>query len=108
MAEFVMLCPACNATIIARTGLFAKKAIKCECGQMVTTEKIVVEVCPKCGGSVEYDRSKTYMPVCPICKHVINVRARITKAMNEYQDKMFSQYTVNLSEITKEDCSCND
>lgn len=100
MAEFVMLCPTCNATIIARTGLFAKKTIKCECGQMVNAEKVVVELCPECGGPVEYDRSKTYTPVCPTCKCVINVRARISKAMNEHQNKLFGEYTVDLSQIT--------
>lgn len=100
MAEFVMLCPACNATIIARTGLFAKKTIKCECGQMVNAEKIVVEVCPECGGPVEHDRTKTYKPVCPTCNYVIDVRARITKAMNDRQNKMFGEYTVDLSQIS--------
>ena len=37
--------------------------------------------------TIDYDKSETYTPVCPTCKYVINVRARITKAMNETRTK---------------------
>lgn len=49
MAEFVMLCPACNAPIIAGTGLFSKKNIKCECGMVGHVEKMAEEKCAKWG-----------------------------------------------------------
>ena len=57
MAEFVMLCPACNAPIIAGTGLFSKKNIECACGMVGHVEKMAEEKCAKCGNAVVYDRS---------------------------------------------------
>lgn len=98
MAKFMMQCPACNHPIMASTGWFAKKKIKCVCGHMVDVEVMAQEECPECGELVVYDRTETYTPSCPGCNHVINVRKRILQAMKDEEEKVFK--TVNLSEIT--------
>ena len=99
MAEFVMTCPDCNAPLIVNTLFFSKRKVKCECGKVIIATKIAEEACPQCGNIVVYDRSKTYKPQCQSCNHVIDVRARNMKAINEHSEKTF--LTVDLSEIYK-------
>lgn len=95
MAKFFMECPSCKMPVLASTGLFAKKKIKCgDCGCLVMVEKMAEEPCPKCGCTIVYDRSKTSTPKCPSCSHVINVGAR-------WSDRVFGAYTVNLAEMTR-------
>lgn len=74
MSKFFMECPSCKMPVLASTGLFAKKKIKCgDCGCLVMVEKMAEEPCPKCGSAIVYDRSKTSTPKCPSCSHIINV-----------------------------------
>lgn len=95
MAEFIMECPSCKMPVLARTGLFAKKKVKCDgCGYMVIVEKMAEEPCPKCGNTVAYDRTKTSTPQCPSCNYVINVSARLS-------ERLFGANTVDLSEMMR-------
>ena len=95
MAKFFMECPSCKMPVLASTGLFAKKKIKCgDCGCLVTVEKMAEEPCPKWGCTIVYDRSKTSTPKCPSCNYVINVSARLSECL-------FGANTVDLSEMMR-------
>lgn len=53
MSKFFMECPSCKMPVLASTGLFAKKKIKCgDCGCLVMVEKMAEEPCPKCGSAI--------------------------------------------------------
>lgn len=101
MAKIVMECPACKMPVIAGVGLLARKTIKCECGFVVPVDKMGKETCPNCGESVVYDRTKTYTPRCPSCKIIINVRARILRAMNQRVNSVFGANTLDLSQLSQ-------
>lgn len=81
MANFVVECPACQKPIKAGTGLFAKKKIKCSCGYMLdtNTERMAQDVCPHCGNTVVYDRSKSKSADCPVCHTKINAGTETVK-----------------------------
>lgn len=74
MADFVMECPACGKAIQAGTGLFSKRKIRCSCGYMldINVERMTRDICPHCGNTVVYDRSKGKSAVCPVCRTKIN------------------------------------
>lgn len=83
MAKYVIECPACQKALPASTGLFAKKKIKCTCGYLIDTslEKYVEEICPHCGNTVIYDRTKPKKAECLVCHAKINAgteRIKIT------------------------------
>ena len=99
MAEFVMTCPDCNAPLIVNTWFFSKRKVKCECGKVVVATKIAEESCPECGNKIVYNRSTTHYPQCQTCKHIIDVRARNMKAINDHANRSF--LTVDLTEIYK-------
>lgn len=74
MANFVIECPACGKPVRAGTGLFSKKKIKCTCGYLlnVSVERMAEEICPHCGNTVIYDRTKRQSAACPVCHTKIN------------------------------------
>jgi membrane protease subunit (stomatin/prohibitin family)/predicted RNA-binding Zn-ribbon protein involved in translation (DUF1610 family)/regulator of protease activity HflC (stomatin/prohibitin superfamily) len=74
MAKYVIICPACQKALQASTGLFSKKKIKCVCGYLIDTnlEKLTEELCPHCGNTVIYDRTKSKKAECPVCHAKIN------------------------------------
>ena len=69
MAKFIMECPSCHGYVEAKTGLFAKKRIRCSCGYVidVNADRMTSRVCPTCGNSVVYDQSKGGNAKCPVC-----------------------------------------
>lgn len=69
MGNYVTECPACHKPLQVSTGLFAKKKMKCSCGYLIdiAAEKMAEEICPHCGNTVVYDRSKSASATCPTC-----------------------------------------
>lgn len=83
MARFVMECPACGKYAEAKTGFFAKKKIRCECGHVidVRTEKLASRVCPHCGNNVVFDQALGAEAKCPVCHEPINTMAQQDKTV---------------------------
>ena len=107
MAKFVIECPSCGRYAEASTGFFAKKKIKCSCGNIINvkTDKMASKVCPHCGNTVVYDQSKGENAKCPVCHEHINT-ADSMRALAEFTcpscscklsaDKNASTYTCPL------------
>jgi len=74
MANMVIECPACSKPVMASTGLFAKKKLKCSCGYEinVAAERIETKICARCGNQVLVDRTRPEKATCPICHEKIN------------------------------------
>lgn len=74
MGKFSISCPSCGRYAQARTGLFAKKEIQCECGHViqVRTNKLTSRECPHCGSVVLLDESESRDARCPVCHKTIN------------------------------------
>ena len=75
MAKFSIECPECGKYAEAKTGFFAKKKIRCTCGNVINVR---VE-CPHCGNQVMFDQSKGEDAVCPVCHEKINTMAERQK-----------------------------
>ena len=73
MAEFVMECPGCGKYVAAKTGIFAKRKIECDCGYTihVKTDKLSVRTCPHCGNVFAYDQSEGKKVRCPVCRNKV-------------------------------------
>lgn len=98
MAKFIIECPECHSYAEANsglfgTGLFAKKQIKCKCGNSINvkTDKFAARVCPSCKNSVIFDQSKGDKAICPVCKKPLNT----AESLN------------NTVEFVCPTCSCN-
>lgn len=81
MGKYVIACPreGCGRYIEASsglfgTGLFAKKKVKCSCGEVIDlkSNKLSSRKCEHCGNIVVYDQSKSVKAKCPICHTPIN------------------------------------
>ncbi len=79
MAKFVIECPKCGKFAEASsglfgTGLFAKRNVKCSCGNVINVQasKLSSRVCPHCGNTVVFDQSKGAAAKCPVCHEPIN------------------------------------
>ena len=99
MAKFIITCPDCSVPIIVNTWIFSKTKTKCKCGRVIMATKIANEVCENCGNMVIYDRSRTNMPRCVVCKHTLNIYARNMDAINNHANRSF--LTVDISEFNK-------
>ena len=77
MAKFVIECSECGRYVEAATGIFAKKVIKCICGNNINVNdaKMASKICPHCGNNVTYDQSKGDEATCPICNEKLNALA---------------------------------
>lgn len=77
MGKFVIECPECGSYVEVSTGLFAKKMVKCSCGNIINTkeEMLSSKVCPHCGNTVMFDQRKGEKATCPICHQKINTVA---------------------------------
>lgn len=84
MAKFAIECPACGRYAHARTGLFAKKHITCDCGNMIhiRTNKLTSRECEHCHNVVLIDQSEGRDARCPVCHKVIN--RTVDKRMIEF------------------------
>ena len=73
MAKFVIECPHCGRFAEAKTGLFARRKLKCTCGEEIDikTEKMATRVCPECGNLVVFDISKKNKVRCPVCRNQV-------------------------------------
>lgn len=69
MGKFVIECPECGKYAGAKTGLFAKSKIECECGNTIRikSEKMQAKPCPHCGNVIVYDVTKDKTVKCPVC-----------------------------------------
>ena len=88
MSKFVMECPKCHRYAEASgglfgTGLFAKRTVKCSCGETINiqTEKLSSRKCPHCGNEVVFDQSKGDKAKCPVCHEPINTMAEQDKTI---------------------------
>ena len=81
MAKFVMECPSCGRYVAAKTGIFARRKIECECGHtiQVRTEKLSARTCPNCGNVFAYDQSEGKSTRCPVCRNKVNTTLDDTK-----------------------------
>lgn len=78
MSKYLLECPSCGRYLEIATGVFAKKTVKCACGNKmrVDRERMDAKVCPRCGNTVVYDRSKKGPIVCGVCRETINGSAK--------------------------------
>lgn len=87
MARFTIRCtnPTCNKYIEASTGLFSKRKVVCECGQVIDIkrDKLASRKCGHCGNWVVYDQSKGEDAKCPVCHEYINSQNEV-KNMEEF------------------------
>ena len=76
MAKFSIECPECGKYAEAKTGFFAKKKIRCTCGNVINVrvDKLATRECPHCGNQVMFDQSKGEDAVCPVCHEKINTK----------------------------------
>jgi len=74
MAKFVMECSSCGRYVEAKTGVFARRKIECECGHTihVRTERLVTRTCPNCKNLFVYDQADGGKARCPVCREKIN------------------------------------
>lgn len=81
MANIVIECPVCNKAVMANTGIFAKKTVKCSCGYNINVniEKMATKKCPHCGNDVAFERSKSESAKCPVCHSKINAGTESVK-----------------------------
>lgn len=81
MANIVIECPVCEKPVMASTGIFAKKKIKCTCGYTidVNAEKMATKKCSHCGNEVVYERRKSDSAKCPVCHAKINSATETVK-----------------------------
>ena len=70
MSKFIIACPVCHRYVEAGTGLFARKYIRCSCGNIidVRTDRMAMTSCPSCGNNVMYDQADGTDAICPVCK----------------------------------------
>ena len=74
--------PECQAYVEARTGIFARKKLRCgKCNKEfdVRANKLTSRECTHCGNIVVYDQSKGEKAVCPVCHEPINTMADNSK-----------------------------
>ena len=81
MAKFVMECPGCGKYVAAKTGIFAKRNIECDCGYTihVKTDKLTARTCPHCGNVFAYDQSEGKSVRCPVCRNKVVATSDDTK-----------------------------
>lgn len=93
MAKFVIECPKCSAYVQASNFIFAKKNVKCSCGEVinVSANRMTSRVCSHCGNNVVFDQAKGEKAICPVCKEKINT----------------SDNTHRRFEFECPNCSCN-
>lgn len=81
MAKFVIECPECEKYVEARSGLFFRKKINCDCGNIidVRADKMNSRECPHCKNMVVFDQSLGEKAKCPVCHEPINTMAEQNK-----------------------------
>ena len=69
MSKFIIACPVCHRYAEADTGFFARKHIRCSCGNTihVKTDRMASKVCPSCRNAVVYDQADGLKAKCPVC-----------------------------------------
>jgi len=69
MSNFLIQCPCCGTFTQASTSIFAKKNIKCSCGNIINVKRDRQKSvkCQHCGNIVIYDQSKGFNFDCPVC-----------------------------------------
>lgn len=83
MSKFIMECPRCGKYVAAKTGIFAKRRINCDCGYtiQVKTDKLTARTCPHCGNVFAYDQSEGKKMRCPVCQHKVVTTDADTKTV---------------------------
>lgn len=81
MAKFVIECPNCGKYAEAKTGIFARRKIECDCGHTIhiKTEKLTTRECPHCGNLFVYDQSDGTKVRCPVCRKKVIATLADTK-----------------------------
>lgn len=83
MSKFVIECPTCGKYAEAKTGFFARRNIKCSCGNVINvrTDKMTSRKCSHCHNMVVFDQSNGDKAKCPVCHEDINTIAEQSKSM---------------------------
>lgn len=83
MSKFVMECPSCGKYVEAKTGVFARRKIECDCGHTihVKTDKLTARTCPHCGNVFAYDQSEGKKIRCPVCRNKVVATENDTKTV---------------------------
>ncbi len=105
MANFLIQCPCCGTFNKASTSLFAKKNIKCSCGNIINVKKDKLKSvrCQHCQNIVVYDQSKGFNAECPVCHEKIISEGSISKTVDVTCPTCFCTLTVSKSLTT---CEC--
>lgn len=92
MGKFIIECPHCGAYQEASTGFFARKVLRCKCGEIIDVkrDRFTLKECAHCGNTVLYDQKKGFNVKCPIC-----------------HEKLFTEESRrNYVQISCPSCSC--
>lgn len=92
MSKFVMECPGCGKYVAAKTGVFARRKIECDCGHTihVKTDKLTARTCPHCGNVFAYDQSEGKTVRCPVCRNKVVTTSADTKTTDFSCEQCFS------------------
>lgn len=105
MANFLIQCPCCGTFTKASTSLFAKKNIKCSCGNIINVKKDKQKSirCQHCGNIVVYDQTKGFNAECPVCHEKVISEGSISKTVDITCPTCFCTLTVSKNLTT---CEC--
>lgn len=84
MGKFVIECPNCGKYAEAKTGVFARKNIDCDCGYKIhiKTERLTTRTCPHCGNMFAYDQKDGTKVRCPVCHKKVVATDDLNKSVN--------------------------
>ena len=94
MGKFYIECQRCGGINQVSTSIFAKKIVKCSCGNEIDVKasRGVTKICSGCGAAVVCDQAKLKGKRCPVCGTQITTAA----ATGEYK----------MIEVSCPQCSC--
>ena len=74
MGQFVIECPRCGSYVEGKSGFFAKRKIRCSCGNQIdiVNDRWTSRRCVHCGNMVVFDQTLGQKARCPVCQQPIN------------------------------------
>jgi len=105
MEKIALKCDFCGNINIAKIGFFAKKSIKCDCGNIIAVKLLekAMKKCPYCKENVIYDKASGGKAICAGCKKEFTIENSkeniITPVSDEEIRKMVIEITDESSKV---------